>query len=254
MPQTRDFINIFRHAFVYIEILNRNYYTCPNSPSLLSTAKNMKKLAYLPLLTLLFISCQKQNYGTLIPAPKFSYYSSESVTKQISEPTFETSTSKALPSETTAFTTPSFVLPAAESSSVSTVEPQILTTKATSLGAKTFLKQRVVKRFMERRITKMSSQQNSKPKANRADGIAVTSFIAAIIGIVGLFTTGWLFLIGMVAAIVLGFVGLSRIRHSNGELGGRGWALAGLILGFIELLLLILGVLFVAALFGAFGA
>lgn len=58
----------------------------------------------------------------------------------------------------------------------------------------------------------------------------------------------------MVAAIVLGFIGLSRVRHSNGQLSGRGWAIAGLVLGFIELLLLILGVLFVAALISGFGA
>ena len=82
----------------------------------------------------------------------------------------------------------------------------------------------------------------------------MASFIAAVLGIVGLFATGWLFLLGMIAAIVLGFVGLSRVKHSNGQLGGRGWAISGLALGFLELLLLILGVLFVAALISSFGA
>jgi hypothetical protein len=47
---------------------------------------------------------------------------------------------------------------------------------------------------------------------------------------------------------------LSRIKRSNGQLGGRGWAISGLVLGFLELLLLILGVLFIAALISSFGA
>lgn len=213
----------------------------------------MKKLAYLPVMALLFTACQKQNYVSSIPAPTFNHYTSGSVSKPITESNFEANATTALSPEIIASSTPTF--PISESNSGSISEAMAASnTKATSHNTKTTLKQRVIKRFVERKISKMSSQQNSSPKAKRSDGIAVTSFLAAILGIVGLFTTGWLFLIGMVAAIVLGFVGLSRIRHSTGELGGRGWALAGLILGFAELLLLILGVLFLAAVLGAFGA
>lgn len=218
----------------------------------------MKKLSYLPLLALLFTACQKQNYVASIPAPKFNYYASGPVSKPITEPNFDASATTALSPDILAFTTPVFAFPVTENGSVLSEEPSITTvtsnTNSTNYNTKTTLKKRVIKRFVERKITKMSVQQNSSPKSRRTDGIAVTSFIAAILGIVGLATTGWLFLIGMVAAIVLGFIGLSRIRRSNGELGGRGWAIGGLILGFIELLLLILGVLFVAALLGAFGA
>ena len=218
----------------------------------------MKKLAYLPVIALLFTACQKQNYVSSIPAPTFNHYTSGSVSKPIIESNFEANATTALSAEIIAPSTPAFAFSISESISGSTNETKInvvtSTSKVTSHSTKTPLKQRMIKRCVERKISKMSVQQNSNPTAKRSDGIAVTSFLAAILGIVGLFTTGWLFLIGMVAAIVLGFVGLSRIRHSNGELGGRGWALGGLILGFIELLLLILGVLFVAALLGAFGA
>lgn len=217
----------------------------------------MKKLAYLPVMALLFTACQKQNYVSSIPAPKFNYYASESVSKPSAAPVFEASTATVPPSEIIASSAPAS--PIAESSSVSSMETQVNeatsnTTLSNNHRTKTTLKQRVINRFVERKITKMSIQQNSAPKAKRTDGVSVTSFIAAVLGIVGLFTTGWLFLIGMVAAIVLGFVGLSRIRHSSGELGGRGWALTGLILGFVELLLLIISVVFVATIIGAFGA
>jgi hypothetical protein len=218
----------------------------------------MKKLRYLPLLALIFTACQKQNYVSSIPAPAFHHYTSGPVSKPIAAPNFETSAATAPSPEIIASSTPAFTFPISESTSGSIVETKVnavsSNTNSANPNTKTTQKQRVVKRFVERKITKMSAQQNSNPKARRSDGIAVTSFIAAILGIVGLFTTGWLFLIGMVAAIVLGFIGLGRIRRSNGELGGRGWAIGGLVLGFIELLLLILGVLFVAAFIGAFGA
>lgn len=218
----------------------------------------MKKLAYLPVMALLFTACQKQNYATSIPAPTFNHYTSGSVSKPITESNVEANATTALSPEIIAPSTPAFTSPISESISGSTNETKASvvtsTSKATTSSPKTPLKQRMINRFVERKITKMSIQQNSAPKAKRTDGVSVISFIAAVLGIVGLFTTGWLFLIGMVGAIVLGFVGLSRIRHSGGELGGRGWALAGLILGFVELLLLILSVVFIASIIGAFGA
>jgi hypothetical protein len=216
----------------------------------------MKKLSYLPVMALLFTACQKQNYVSSIPAPKFNYYAAELSSKPSTAPVFEASAAAFPSSEIITSSAP--VFPVSESHSVSSIETKAneatANTNLSSHRTKTTLKQRVVNRFIERKINKMNVQQNSAPKAKRADGVSVASFLAAILGIVGLFTTGWLFLIGMVAAIVLGFVGLSRIRHSGGELGGRGWALAGLILGFVELLLLILSVVFVAAIIGAFGA
>jgi hypothetical protein len=55
------------------------------------------------------------------------------------------------------------------------------------------------------------------------------------LGLVGWVPCG----IGSVVAIVLGFVARSQIRESHGRLGGDGLALAGIILGFGAIALLI---------------
>jgi general secretion pathway protein G len=61
-------------------------------------------------------------------------------------------------------------------------------------------------------------------------GFAITSLVC---GILGFFTVG---LIGIIA-VILGHMGLSRIKKSGGSLSGRGFAIAGLITGYLSLLL-----------------
>jgi hypothetical protein len=68
------------------------------------------------------------------------------------------------------------------------------------------------------------------------NGLAITSFV------LGLFTW-WALGIGSVVAIVLGFVSLDQIRHSNGAQRGRGLAIAGTILGFLGAAFWLLGII-----------
>ena len=65
----------------------------------------------------------------------------------------------------------------------------------------------------------------------RTSGLAVTSLV---LGILGLLSCGLTALVGL----VLGFVALSRIKHSNGQLGGQGLAMAGTIVSAACLLLI----------------
>jgi hypothetical protein len=65
-----------------------------------------------------------------------------------------------------------------------------------------------------------------------ASGLAVTSLIS---GIVALMLCG-LGGIGTLAAIITGHLSLSRIKRSGGMVGGRGMALAGVILGYVSIL------------------
>jgi hypothetical protein len=71
------------------------------------------------------------------------------------------------------------------------------------------------------------------------DGMAVASFVAAIIS--------WVFcpVIAAVLAIIFGFISRSNIKQSNGTLGGDGFALAGLVIGFINLGLVLLAVIII---------
>jgi len=59
-------------------------------------------------------------------------------------------------------------------------------------------------------------------------GMAVASMIIGILGLLGLHMCG-AFLIG----IPLGHLALNKIKYSNGRIGGRGMAIAGLVMNYI---------------------
>lgn len=61
------------------------------------------------------------------------------------------------------------------------------------------------------------------------NGFAVASFVLGLL---------WLYWVGSVLAIVFGYVALNQIDARRGRQGGRGMAIAGLILGFVGVLAL----------------
>lgn len=66
----------------------------------------------------------------------------------------------------------------------------------------------------------------------------------------------WLTLpvLGSIVAIVCGHMARGEIRRSQGALDGDGFALAGLILGYLQLLCTLLAFLFILAIFGGLAA
>ena len=62
-------------------------------------------------------------------------------------------------------------------------------------------------------------------------GLAVASLICGLLGFVLIFLTG-------IPAIIMGHMALSRVKASQGTLGGGGMALAGTILGYITTFLI----------------
>lgn len=70
------------------------------------------------------------------------------------------------------------------------------------------------------------------PKTN---GLAVTSMILGIL---------WVCWLGSILAVIFGHVALSQIKKSNGTQQGRGFAIAGLVLGYLGVATLILALLF----------
>ena len=71
------------------------------------------------------------------------------------------------------------------------------------------------------------------PVAPKTNGLAVASLILSILSLVGL---------GSIAGIVLGFVSRSQIRRSHGAQRGAGLGLAGIIVGFVTLALVLAAV------------
>ena len=65
------------------------------------------------------------------------------------------------------------------------------------------------------------------------NGLAITSFV---LGLLGWAACG----LGSILAVVLGFVARNQIRNSNGRQGGDGLAIAGVVLGFVGIGLVVL--------------
>src|SRR2546426_2336915 len=70
----------------------------------------------------------------------------------------------------------------------------------------------------------------------RTPSIAIWSLVLAVLS----FTCGWLFT--AIPAVICGHIARSKIRKSGGALRGKGVATAGLILGYIALVLGIMGI------------
>ena len=70
----------------------------------------------------------------------------------------------------------------------------------------------------------------------RTPAVAIWSLILAVLS----FTCGWLFT--AIPAVICGHIARSKIRKSGGALGGKGIATAGLVLGYIALVLCIMGI------------
>ena len=66
--------------------------------------------------------------------------------------------------------------------------------------------------------------------------VAIWSLILAILS----FTCGWVFT--AIPAVICGHIARAKIRKSGGALGGKGIATAGLVLGYIALVLCIMGI------------
>ena len=72
-------------------------------------------------------------------------------------------------------------------------------------------------------------------QARKTNGLAVTSMILGIL---------WLCWLGSILAVLFGHVALSQIKKSQGTQTGRGFAIAGLVLGYLGVLSLIVALLF----------
>lgn len=68
-------------------------------------------------------------------------------------------------------------------------------------------------------------------------GLAIASLILGIVGL----CTG----IAGIAAVICGHMALGRINKSNGMLKGKGMAIAGLVLGYLEIVAMVAWVVFV---------
>lgn len=84
------------------------------------------------------------------------------------------------------------------------------------------------------------------PPTGPKNGLGIAALVVAIIGLVSSFSVAGGIILGIVA-VILGFIGRSRVR--NGQADNGGVALAGIILGFVAI---IAGLAFIAIWVGLF--
>ena len=86
-----------------------------------------------------------------------------------------------------------------------------------------------------------SYQYQAYPQRQTTNGLAIASLVLGIL---------WLYWIGSILALVFGYVAKRQIDDSRGAQGGRGMAVAGIVLGWIGvgIVALIFFVAFIAAL------
>lgn len=74
------------------------------------------------------------------------------------------------------------------------------------------------------------------PQKPKASGLAIASLICGLLGFVTLGVTG-------IAAVITGHMALSAIGKAKGALAGRGMSIAGLVTGYLTILILLIAVL-----------
>ncbi len=79
-------------------------------------------------------------------------------------------------------------------------------------------------------------------QAPRTNGFAVASLVLGIL---------WLYWVGSILALVFGYVAKGQIDRSGGAQGGRGLAIAGIVLGWVGVATLLLAVVFLVGVRGA---
>jgi hypothetical protein len=72
------------------------------------------------------------------------------------------------------------------------------------------------------------------PSTAETNGMAIASLVLGIL---------WLYWIGSILAVVFGHIALGQIARSQGRSAGRGMALAGVILGYIGIAVLVIVIL-----------
>lgn len=84
--------------------------------------------------------------------------------------------------------------------------------------------------------------------ARPTSSAAIVSLVAGLLS--------WILLpwIGSVVAVIAGHMARSEIRKSNGTLDGDGLALAGMILGYVQIALTVLGIIAIFLFFGGIAA
>ena len=195
----------------------------------------MKKIILLFTCAIAFVACQKQQYASSIPAPKFEYYNNDRPQKAKKE-----TESKVVQQEVT----PIQIASTAEIENLAAEVPAETATQAVAVSMysnsnsetatvspkKTTLKERMISKIIAQKVKKANQQTGGK----------------ALLGIALLLTSSGAFtLLLALGGIIGGFIGRSQIKKTGEK--GKGWALTGIFGGFAIVLFYLLIIVVLAA-------
>lgn len=194
-------------------------------------------LPFFFIVFLLLFGCQKRNYVKQIPAPTFHYVNGNAKSSFAQKP--ETQIEKA--PENTANDAPVLIAGGTENVSVALTSarpteyqyhPEVLKTKVNSSNKPSF-KENIAKKVIARKVQKLTS--GKRVQSESVNTMALLAGIFGILSIVLFWLTIVLGILFAIASIILGFIGKKQISEGNGT--GRGWAISGIALGFVTILL-----------------
>ena len=197
----------------------------------------MKNSLTFALVILVSGACQRTQYATQVPAPKFEYFEEKAAATPtpIAQPVVEANPPAAE------------VLPIAKLTSEAPIRPETETTaaplvsnEAKNTPHKLTFKQRILAKAVSHKVEKLQQ----KEKDSKTNVLSVIAAVAGLAGLILLFSAGApIGVLLSLFALIGGFVGKSKIKNSNQR--GRGWAIAAIVLGFITFFLLIMALLFI---------
>lgn len=96
-------------------------------------------------------------------------------------------------------------------------------------------------------------QVAAQPKTN---GLCLASLITALAPLIinWIPVVQWFGLLSSIAAIILGAMGLKKVKASNGAETGKGMAIAGIVIGAVDIFLFIIIVVVIGLIIGAFAS
>lgn len=87
----------------------------------------------------------------------------------------------------------------------------------------------------------------------KTNGLCIASLVTALAPLVinWIPVVQWFGLLSSIAAIILGAMGIKKVKESNGAETGKGLAVAGIIIGLVDIFLFIIVVVVIGLIFGS---
>lgn len=204
----------------------------------------MKKNVYLLLLIGFSWACQKREYPVFQHLPSSAYSHPGTTPVPAAEPPAQVTTQSAV------MTAP---LTAAADNDLASVlkstPPNVTATPEaiTKAPAQQTWQEKVVVKKLKKRVEKENSSTKAAAPKAKADTVALLSLIFGGAGLLLLLAGGGLGLLLGLAGLIMGIIGLSRVKRGLAPQSSRTMAILGIIFGGVVTLLAILVIAVVAA-------